>query len=161
MYFTISEISKITGIPVRKIRYVVDKEVGPIFDAEPEVISPGDPRVFDETNATLIICAVRLLAAGIKREAAGKFLESLMAVPYRKPVRSNLDLMRAYLEFYDGEKFEAYFADSTHFRCCWANKDSGWLRLDDNGRFVEESYEPTVVVSLDLHSISSLFRKNQ
>ena len=160
MYFTISEISKITGIPVRKIRYVVDKEVGPILDADPEVISPGDPRVFDEANATLIICAVRLLAAGIKREAASRFLESLMAIPRRERALSSFDSMRAYLEFYDGEKFQAYFADSTHFRCCRSNKDSGWLRLDDNGRFVEESYEPTVVVSLDLHSISSLFRKN-
>ena len=155
-YFTISQISKISALPVRKIRYVIDNNVGPIVEADEEIVSPGEPRCFDELNSTLIVCSAKLLAAGVQRKTVNAFLKALVAIPWRK-VRSKHGLMGTLIEFYDAKRFEAHFADSTHVRCCWNSKDSGWRNATEEMLAEDKSFLPAVTITLDLHAIRLLF----
>src|SRR5438045_8059 len=81
--FYLHDLSKRTGVPLRKLRYCVDHELVPprtwlIADDE-----PGKPRQFDRIGAVYLICAVRLLEAGFRRDAVKQMVKSTESLPKR------------------------------------------------------------------------------
>ena len=62
---TLQELSKRTGIELRKLRYVIDRKVvrGDSIEAATEM--QGQPRMFEKETAFAIICAALLMKHGI------------------------------------------------------------------------------------------------
>lgn len=159
--FSISEISKRSGIPARKLRYVVDHELGPFReDDSPETVS-GSARRFSPSGATLIVCAAQLLESGIKKETVHDFLWTFDRVPARPKVRSNLDYFISSLDFDTNDEFRILFADSSHIRCIAGKQDSQWLKILENKFSKEPGYIPTTLISVNLHRIQNIFRAKQ
>jgi hypothetical protein len=147
----LQDLSNLTGIPVRKLRYCLDHQLVPPegwFVGDAEI---GRQRRFNLDAAIYLVCAARLLIAGCKRDAVRRLLRSadlLGPQTHRKKI---------YLPHISGAIFGATpavvdFGDDTHARWRVGGKDSGWMRLGRAPK-ADIDFEPTVVISLDFANV--------
>ena len=137
--WSIAEISNHTGIPTRQLRYVVDHNLGPIKEIDPEEISPGNPRVYDVGSATLIVAAAKLLAAGVRRDTVKTLLIGFKDIPTRS-------------------KTTVEIGDGTHIRYASDESDSGWRSLEGDRMSKHRRFNPFATISVDLGKIRKLFK---
>ena len=152
-YMELRELSNRIGIPVRKLRYVLDHDLVPNRDwfvAEGEV---GQPRRFDSITAFFIACAAFLLNAGHKRDAVREIMRSTAMIypdgknPLRLPLLANVIQGKSQAELLSG--------DGTHVRLRVGAKDSLWIACDDPKRRIKD-FRPKVTVGVDVGLIRDL-----
>ena len=159
--FSLKEIHLRSSIPLRRLQYVVEKELGPFQEVELEETQRGSARFYSPGGATVIACAALLLDAGIRRDAVKSFLWDFDRIPTRSKVRSNLDYFINSLDFDSHQDFRILAADSSHVRCIAGKLDSNWMRTEDSGLAADPKYAPTVVVTVKLHLIRALFNETK
>lgn len=145
-------IAKMTGLPIRLARYVVDHDVLPGSPVPRLLPAKGQPRDFTDLEAFAVAIAAVFLDAGVRRAAVKDYLHALceLKMPLVKGVGDHvLGAVRA-------TRFPAIarFADGKAVRVIHNGKDSGWHPADS------VSGEPRLHLELDLGSLRDvLFRR--
>jgi hypothetical protein len=147
-----AELADLTGIPVRKLRYVFDHRVLPGLAAE----TPGQgvARTFTEYEAFGIALAAQMLETGLTR----RLVAACLAVVCRRPRtgKAHAPLDHAYtassgrLEVGDGRYARLWTAGR---RGVAEALDTGWLPLE-GGNAVPAGYAPAVLVSVELGALA-------
>ena len=147
-----AELADLTGVPVRKHRYVFDHRVLPGSSAE----SPGQgiPRTFTLFEGFGIALAAKMLNAGLTRQLVAACLTA--AGRWSRVRRNHAPLYLAYtasagqLEVGDGRHLRIRAA----FRPGIADVfDTGWLSLEDDYA-VPAGYSPIVLMSVELDTFA-------
>ena len=151
-YLELSVLSERTGIPLRKLRYVVDHQLAPerSWSVIPDEI--GHPRSFDTVSATFLVCSAFLLEAGCKRETVRQVMLSILTqVTGRRSDAASSPLVQkamksqpALLQIGDGEQLR-WMIGTTY--------DSGWL--DPKLRHVPD-FNPKVTIQVNFALIRDL-----
>ncbi len=151
-----AELADLTGVPVRKLRYVFDHRVLPGLTTE----TPGQgiPRTFTTFEAFGIALAARMLDAGLTR----RLVADSLAVACRRPRtgKAHAPLFHAYtassgrLEVGDGRYLRLWVAGR---RGIAEALDTGWLALGE-GNTTPDGYVPMVLVSVELGTLAETVR---
>ncbi len=149
-------LAKLTGLPFRTIRYVVEHEIVPRSKVAIRGRGSVRPRLFGDETGILIACAASLLEGGIKRALVEKVVQCLQEL--ERPVSRRktelvfdaiaLDVFDARIEVGDNRVVRII----TGPPCDW---ESGWLDLESLEK-VTETRQPTVIVQLDVGRIRDL-----
>jgi hypothetical protein len=149
-----TELATLTGLPVRKLRYVFDHRVLPGLRGASA--GHGVPRTFTAFEGFGIALAARLLDAGLTRKVVAAVLDAACRPtgPTRAP--ADVPLYRAYaaragrLEIGDGRHLRL----RTPKRPGLANAlDTGWLTLGDPGE-AGRDHTPVVHVMVELGGLA-------
>jgi hypothetical protein len=151
-----AELTDLTGIPVRRLRYVFDHRVLPGLATE----TPGQgiPRTVTGFEAFGIALAARMLDAGLTRRLVAACL--VVACRRSRTGQAHVPLYHAYttasgrLEVGDGCYLKLWAAGR---RGIAGALDTGWLPLG-GGRAVPEGYAPMVLVSIELGTLAETVR---
>ena len=152
-HYSLSELANATGLPVRKLRYVMDHKLVPERNWFVDDSSPGTPRKADQITGCLVIAAARLLAAGLKREVVGEMLEALGRIYESK--RGNLGLPKIAEAFLGNPDCFVLYADRSHIRLIVGKQDSGWYRIGKKLTKAQD-YTASVTTQVNLGEIRDL-----
>jgi hypothetical protein len=147
----LAEIAQVSGVPVRKLRYVLDHQLLP--GAQDASRGRGATRSFTPFEAFALVVAARMLQAGLRRA----LVRDCMAALARGPGR-DIDQIPLYKAFAHGEPARLELGDWQYLRLTvaqhplWPAFDSGWLPLA-KGRPPGDSYTPLVCLVLDVAQI--------
>ena len=153
-----AELADLTGLPVRKLRYVFDHQVLPGLAGQ----SPGQgiPRTFTAFEGFGIAVAAHMLNAGLNRQLVAACLEVVCRTP--RTSRIQAPLLFAYL----GSEGLLQIADGRYVRLNVARRpgiqkafDSGWVPLDD-GSVPPDDFTPVVLVRIELDSLAKSIREH-
>jgi hypothetical protein len=150
----LDEIAQSSGIPVRKLRYVLDHQFLP--GAQDASLGRGTARSFTPFGSFGVVVATLMLEAGLRRSLIRDCLAALSRDPRRK-----IDEVPLYRAFAHGEPARLEVGDGKFVRLTvaghrlWPALDTGWLPLSDN-RPPEDSYIPLVCLALDVGRIRRL-----
>ena len=141
----LAELSRRTGLERRKLRYVLDHKLVPSLRIEIVDNEVGRPRYFADDVGVGIVCAARLLDAGLPHEAIKRFLTGLLEIKFPG------DKVPALVHVLKGkDPAQADFGDSDRVRLLInGDHDSGWFAPGKRSRAVTK-FSPKVTVSLDL-----------
>ena len=151
-----AELADLTGVPVRKLRYVFDHRVLPGSSAE----SPGQgiPRTFTAFEGFGIALAANMLNAGLSRQ----LVAACLARACRRPRASKAEAP-LYLA-YTASSARLEIGDGRHLKLRADRRpgvagafDTGWLALE-GGAVVPDGYVPTVFVSVELGALADTVR---
>lgn len=148
--FSLSTLSKLTGISVRKLRYCVDHELTPQRTYLLAAFEHGQPRHLDTIGAVSVCCAARMLDCGVKRETVRYFMKTTELL--YKPGRNSLNLPLIADAFSPGVSAVVHLGDHTHMRWEVGEHDSGWILVKSRPPRQEE-FRPVVTISVDLAAI--------
>src|SRR5579863_7294484 len=147
----IAEISEKSGIPARRLRYVLDHEVVTLIAKSSR--GRGASRKFPTYEAFAIGCAGLLLEAGLRQGVARGVMDILM----KSSTGSRMGYIDALLvcalnsteaarlEVGDGVNIRLQL-DSHHDVVVMPVKDTGWLQVATGAKLAED-YEPLIRVS--------------
>jgi hypothetical protein len=150
----LAEIAQVSGVPLRKLRYVLDHHLLP--GAQDASRGRGATRSFTPFEAFALVVAALMLQAGLRRA----LVRDCMAALARRPGR-DLDQIPLYKAFAHGEPARLELGDWKYLRLTvaqhplWPAFDSGWLALA-KGRPPGDSYSPLVCLVLDVARIRRL-----
>lgn len=142
-----------TGIPIRRLRYVVDHRLVPELYIDLTPHEAGRPRRFAEDVGFGIVCAARLLDLGLPHKVIRRFLDGMLQIELpaskRGPAKGALVAVLeqgidACAELGDGLNVRMLAPDVSY--------ESPWFAVG-NPAPLSKSYRPTVVVTLDLGQI--------
>ncbi|QDU19843.1 hypothetical protein [Urbifossiella limnaea] len=149
-----AELASLTGLPVRKLRYVSDHRVLPgLRDTS---AGHGVPRTFTAFEGFGIALAARLLAAGLTRKVVATVLDAACRPvgPTRAP--ADVPLYRAYA----ARAGRLEIGDGRHLRLRTPKRpglasalDTGWLPLGTSGR-AGCDHTPVVHVTVELGGLA-------
>lgn len=164
---TLAAISERTGIPVERLRYVVDQKILPDTRRETPVGSEGRgrPRVYTEFQAFTLGCAALLLDAGLRRRAVTTCIEALMeprrpagvdvpngllSIAFRRP-------QTTYVEVGDGRfvRLGGIPSWGVRARTAGAASTAGWHDVE-TPRVETPGVEPLVTVRIDAAKLRRL-----
>ena len=160
--FTLADIEQLTGVPVDRLRYILDSRIlpGSRNSARPRIVSPGRgvARRFLGIEAFGIVVAVLMLDAGVKRETLKRCLDLL--TEYAKGTKdiSTTMLSQAYsqpgavaLELGDGQNVRLLF-DPAQPPIARATPTSGeWIQVNTRARL--RDYAPLVTIRIDVSKL--------
>ena len=151
-----AELADLTGVLVRKLRYVFDHRVLPGSSAE----SPGQgiPRTFTAFEGFGIALAARMLNAGLTRQLVAACLalvcRRLRASKAEAPLYLAYTASSGRLEVGDGRYLKLRAARRPGIA---GALDTGWLPLE-GGEIVPDGYAPMVLVSVELGTLAETVR---
>ncbi len=154
----LAEIAEASGVPVRKLRYVLDHQLLP--GAQDISQGRGTARSFTPFESFALVVAALMLHAGLKRALVRDCLAALARGPSR-----NVDKVPLYKAFAHGEPARLELGDWKCVRLTvaahplWPACDTGWLALDA-GRPPGDSYTPLVCLVLDVGQIRRLIPRS-
>ena len=144
---TLQELADRTGIPLRKLRYVVDDDLIADLSLEVAENEAGRPRFFSDILAMEIAIAAQLSTAGLKRTAVRHFFWILM---HHRPDYF-WDILRKALA--GGPEVLAEFGDGSFVRIKIGAKDLGWKSLPERPGAAKDC-NPSVIVALNLSRLA-------
>lgn len=158
----VQTINERTGLPLRKIRYVLDHRLLPGMRIKTDENRHGHPRSFTPLEGFGIACATTLLVGGVKRDATIEFLDALCSFSFKRSGRRKTQVVaRTFLEEVWGSPSDlsatAKLGDGLNVRFTFGDRDSQWLQP---GTFAElKAFHPKITVSLDLADIRDKLRE--
>lgn len=150
-------IAFLTGLPVRKIRYVLDHRLLPGLQVTGQPDLVGRARILTELEGFSVACAAILLELGMKKDAVVDFMAGLSRFPLEKRLRGRrtVNAIQKAFELRDTSA-EALLADGTYLRFKLGDKDTGWIQSTTcDPPF--GGYQPRVVISIDLARLRDTF----
>jgi hypothetical protein len=145
-----AELAELTGLPVRKLRYVSDHRVLPGLAGT--ATGHGVPRTFTDFEGFGIALAARLLDAGMTRKSVAACLTIAFRPGGPSEATPTPPLMRAYNT--TGGRLE--FGDAAYVRVHAPRRagvgggfDTGWVPVAAAGRACG-GYAPEVLVAVEL-----------
>src|SRR6187401_1268864 len=81
----VQTIARLAGLPVRKIRYVIDQRLLPGLHGQLQTQRVGQPRSFTTQEGYFIACAAVLLQGGAQRKLVTELLSRLVDIPWPLP----------------------------------------------------------------------------
>jgi hypothetical protein len=154
----LDEIAQTSGLPVRKLRYVLDHRLLP--GAQHASLGRGVSRSFTPFESFAIVVAALMLEAGLRRS----LICDCLAVLSRNPTR-NVQHVPLYRAFAHGQPARLEIGDWKFVRLNVAPHplspalDTGWLALTDDPS-PDHSYSPLVCVVLDVGRIRRLIPRS-
>lgn len=150
----LQELANRTGLPLRKLRYVVDHNLVPGLNYKLAESEAGRPRRFAPDVGFGIACVTALLHAGLQRTAATEFVAAMLDVPFRWPSGKMLYGHQVLSEFCRrGSEGRMFLADGVNVKIDVKISDATvpakWCE-PHTGATLAEEYEPRVVVELDI-----------
>ena len=151
--FDLRDVSNRIGLPIRRLRYVLEQELVPNrtwFVVEDDV---GHPRRFDRITAVYIACAAFLLEAGHKRDAIRELMEAISKVqpegrnPFGVPTLAHAVLSQV--------SATVKFGDGRYVRWIVGKKDSGWVDPESPQKKLANC-EPKIVVDINFGVVRDL-----
>lgn len=154
-----AELANLTGLPVRKLRYVSDHRVLPGLNGTGT--GHGVPRTFTEFEGFGIALAARMLDVGLTRKAVTSCLTTVLGHGGRRRIEPIPPLVVAYHEA-DG-RLEVADAAFARVRVpCRSGKlfDTGWMPVGSDGP-ARSGFTPVVLVTVDLGRIACALQGRQ
>jgi hypothetical protein len=154
----LAEIAQTSGVPVRKLRYVLDHCLLP--GARDASQGRGTARSFTPFESFAVLVAALMLEAGLRRS----LVRECLAVLGRDPSRG-LDNLPLYRAFAHGEPARLEVGDWKFVRLVvakhmlWPALDTGWLALTED-QPPDEFYRPLVSLVLDVGRIRRLIPRS-
>jgi hypothetical protein len=149
----LADLAQSSGIPVRKLRYVLDHGLLP--GAQDNSQGRGTARAFTFFGCFVIVVAALMLEAGLRRSLVRDCLAALSRNPKRRINEVPLYRAFAHDELAQLEIGDWRFARLIVTPTSRPALDTGWLALSDV-RPPDDPYTPLVCVVLDLGQIRSL-----
>lgn len=156
MTFTLRQISEITGIPVLRIRYVLDHDL----IAHKRWYSDEEgwsSRRLSLDGAVLAAVIAQLVEAGISR---GRVRELIDAAESLKIARKRNSLNLGWLDealMDSRQQTTLEIGDDTHIQITIGARSSGWQLVEQPAPTLIKNFEPFVVVCANISRIRSLF----
>jgi hypothetical protein len=164
----VQEIARRTGLPVRKVRYVLDQRVLPGMRGRPQTHLAGQPRSFTDREGFYIACAAVLLEGGVQRRTVVEVLARLPDLPW--PLPGSGDAPQTLRQRAVGRPRSAVEAlylggggpalvligDAVNLRLQVGGVDTGWLEPRSLAR-LDEGYRPRVTIQLNLEPLQDAF----
>jgi hypothetical protein len=153
----IVSLSKVSGLPLRRLRYVLEHGVLP--GAAKASRGRRIPRSFTGFESFSIAVAAVLMEGGQRRSSVADCIGILTVEPSPHPARVECPLFHAYLS--SGEaRLEVGDGVNVRVRGVRGNKhfDTGWLQAA-TGVSLTKSYVPFVMMSIDVTRLSGPIRK--
>lgn len=146
----LQEIASRTGMPIRKIRYVIDHRVLPGLRAEGQPDAVGRARFLTEFEGFGVACAAMMFELGLRKEKVIEFLDVLCSFSWEQK-SSQRHPTPALLKAFDRRANPAVvmLGDGVNVRIQIGNRDTKWFRKD-KGHPLPEGSEPLGFVTLDL-----------
>jgi hypothetical protein len=154
----LAEIAQSSGVPVRKLRYVLDHCLLP--GGQDASQGRGTARSFTPFESFAIVVGALMLKAGLRRALVRDCLAALGRNPSR-----NVNNVPLYKAFAHGEPARLELGDWKYVRLTgaaqliWPAFDTGWLALAED-RPPGDSYTPLVCLVLDVGQIRRLIPRN-
>ena len=121
----LQEIADRTGLPLRNLRYVVDREIVRTVKIKQLEHERGRPRVFSDDVGVAIGCAAWLLESGLNRKAVEHCLESMAELNFRPQTpRKGLSLADIIRH---RTAAVVQIGDGVNCRCIIESASPGWL----------------------------------
>lgn len=138
-----------TGVPIRKLRYVLDHRLLPGMRIKHALEFVGHPRSFAEHEGFGIACAAALVEAGVRRESISLFMDALCGLVLKSQSKRRIPRTVFLAAFEDGaEPAIAIIADNAVVRFTIKQFDSGWIEPRAFNRISD--FSPRVTIQLDL-----------
>ena len=150
----LAEIARSSGVPVRKLRYVLDHRLLP--GAHDASQGRGHARAFTPFESFAIVVAALMLEAGLRRALVRDCLAALGRGSVRR-----IDQIPLYRAFSHGEPARLEIGDWKFVRLTvadhplWPALDTGWMALG-GGQPPDDEYTPLIGVVLDVGRIRRL-----
>ena len=155
----LAELAARTGMPIRRLRYVVDHRVLPGLRDTPA--GQGVPRTVTDYEGFAIALAARLLGSGMTRKLVAAGLDAACRPPASTDSPAEAPLCRAYaaadgrLEFGDGRYVRVVAPRSPGVGPA---VDTGWLAVVPSPA-VAADYRPGVRVAVELGGLARVVRQ--
>lgn len=148
----LQELSKRTGIPVRRLRYCVDHDLIPGLKINTPTGEVGRRRKFGKDAGFGIACAAVLIGRGFDRNTVRKFLKGLVSLNLHSKSGESAPALEGILNW--GFSAQAELGDGVNVRlvCPEIPYNSGWI-CPGNPASLDKSYRPTTYIGLDLGQI--------
>lgn len=162
-------IATLTGLPLRKLRYVVDHELLPGMKFQIAANETGRPRRFGPDVAFGIACIATLLEGGLQSAAAYRFFDAILhlSIPWgsRQEAWHGAEILSTFID--RGKSGQALLGDGRNVRLNLQMRD-GQIDTDwhlthkvDPHRTTHTSrrsdgYSPRTLVALDLGRLREL-----
>ena len=156
-----AELAARTGLPVRKLRYVLDHRVLPgLRDTS---AGHGVPRAFTDYEGFGIALAARLLDAGFTRKVVAAALDAACRPTGSTRAPADVPLYRAYIV----RAGSLQIGDGRHLRVRAQKRpglgnalDTGWFPMAPSGR-VADDYTPVVCVAVELGGLARAVQEHR
>lgn len=142
-------LEKRTGLPSRKLRYIVDHDIVPGLDLHQDVHAQGRPRRFADDMGVAIAAAATLLEIGLSRDAIRFVLRGLARIHWDFDRRKRVivaDLLNKQIPAI------IQIGDGTYLRILSGSYDSGWIQPEPLD-LCPDDYSPIAFVEFDLGRI--------
>ena len=150
--YSVRDLTKLTGIPARRFRYVVDHRLIPDRNWFVGQGEAGNPRYFDLTTAWYVVCAAAMMEAGVRRENVQRFMEiSDRVTPVAKKRGLTLNVIDEALLSWQPARI--IVGDDTYIKgVVGTGTDTGWLDLETGLSGVKD-FTPYIAVVVDIGRI--------
>jgi hypothetical protein len=150
-------VARLTRLPVRKIRYVLDHRLLPRLRVAGQPDLVGRARILTDLKGFAVACAAILLESGVRKEAVVEFMAGLSDFPVGKR-RDDKHPVYAVQKAFEakGMPAEAMLADWINLRFKFGRHDTGWVQPRTYAPLAD-MYQPRVVISIDLASLRDAF----
>jgi hypothetical protein len=152
----LKEISKKTGVPLRKLRYVVDHGIAPKSNVALRGNGLAQPRLYTDSGATLVLIGGAILEAGVKRELASQMVLAVCELQWKRG-RSWRSVLESVV--YESLNATLTVADGSFLKLDISERkwSSGWLEIDS----LEQSDfdgNALVLIQIDLGTLAGKVR---
>lgn len=151
------QLSQITGLPLRRVRYVLEHRVLP--DTAKASRGRRVPRSFSGFEAFGIAIAAVMMVAGLKRSLVAECLETLTTRPLLPKSAEECALLRAYgtsgqtvIDVGDGVNIRVHASGG------YRPFDTNW-RQATTGAPVDRNYAPLVMIRIDVDRLRQPIRR--
>jgi len=153
----IQTIATKTGLPIRRIRYVLDHRLLPGMRIKTNSDRVGHPRSFTDLEGFGIACAAALLECGLKRDAVVGFMECLCGYVYKSGPKRRPPISALHSAFHSQHEAMAMLGDSVNVRFQIDQRDTDWLQPGTLALLKE--FQPRGEVQLNLGRLRDDLRR--
>lgn len=151
------ELAACTGLPLRKLRYVLDHGLLPGLMIEVATNEPGRPRRLAPDLAFGVACVASLLEGGVQSSTASFFIGAIPQLRYLWTPGHywhGNEIVSKFLE--RGEGGYVQLGDCTNLRLQLTISsnvvDTGWLQPRTSAKMAAD-YQPRTLIQLDVGSL--------
>lgn len=149
----LQELAQCTGLPLRKLRYVLDHQLLPGLTFEVAENEAGRPRRLAMDVAFGVACVASLLDGGVQRSTASFFIDSILKLRY--PTKGGTpwyghEILAKFLE--RGESGHVQLGDCANLRLqlkIHEQFDTWWLQAGTSAK-LDARYQPRTLIDLDV-----------
>lgn len=150
-------VARLTRLPIRKVRYVLDHRLlpGVRVAGQPDLV--GLARTLTDLEGFSVACAAVLLESGVRKETVVEFMTVLAEFPMGKSSRGKRPIVAIQRAFGSTvAPAEAMLGDGTNLRFRVGPEDTGWIQPGTYAPLAA-GYQPRVVISIDLARLRDVF----